>query len=58
MQQIEWRRYQVLELSSKGYSQSEIARTLQIDRSIISRDCAYLKEQSKQNIRKYIMHYL
>ena len=53
-QQLEWRRYQVLELSSKGYSQSEIARTLQIDRSIISRDCSYLREQSKQNIRKYI----
>ena len=46
--------YQVLELSSKGYSQSEIARTLQIDKSIISRDCSYLREQSKQNIRKYI----
>ena len=54
MQQIEWRRYQVLELSSKGYSQSEIGRTLHIDRSIISRDCSYLREQSKQNIRKYI----
>ena len=53
-QQVEWRRHQVLELSSKGYSQSEIARTLQIDRSIISRDCSYLREQSKQNIRKYI----
>ena len=53
-QQVEWRRHQVLESSSKGYSQSEIARTLQIDRSIISRDCSYLREQSKQNIRKYI----
>ena len=54
IQQIEWRRSQVLELSSKGYSQSEIARTLQIDRSIISRDVAILREQSKQNIQKYI----
>ena len=53
-QQVEWRRHQVLELSSKGYSQSEIARTLQIDRSIISRDVAILREQSKQNIKKYI----
>jgi hypothetical protein len=53
-QQVEWRRSQVLELSSKGYSQSEIARTLQIDRSIISRDVAILREQSKQNIKKYI----
>ena len=54
MQQIEWRRSQVLELSSKGHSQSEIARILQIDKSIISRDSSYLREQSKQNIRKYI----
>ena len=53
-QQVEWRRDQVLELSSKGYSQSEIGRTLQIDRSIISRDVAILREQSKQNIKKYI----
>ena len=54
MHQIEWRRHQVLELSSKGHSQSEIARILQIDKSIISRDSSYLREQSKQNIRKYI----
>ena len=54
MQQIEWRRSQVLELSSKGHSQSDIARILQIHKSIISRDFAYLREQSKQNIRKYI----
>ena len=53
-QQIEWRRHQVLELSSKGYSQSEIARTLQIDESIISRDVAILREQSKQHIKRYI----
>ena len=54
MQQIEWRRCQVFELSSKGHNQSEIARILQIDKSIISRDCSYLREQCKQNIRKYI----
>ena len=54
MQQIEWRRSQVLELSSKGYSQSEIARKLQIDTSTISRDVAMLREQSKKNIQKYI----
>ena len=54
MQQIEWRRSQIFELSSKGHSQSEIARILQIDKSIISRDSSYLREQSKQNIRKYI----
>jgi hypothetical protein len=53
-QQLEWRRNQVFELSSKGHSQAEIARMLQLDKSIISRDVAYLRQQSKDNIRKYI----
>jgi hypothetical protein len=53
-QQLEWRRTQVFELSSKGHSQVEIARMLQLDKSIISRDVAYLRQQSKANIRKYI----
>jgi len=32
----------------------EIARSLQIHESTISRDLDYLREQSKENIRKYI----
>jgi predicted transcriptional regulator len=52
--QVEWRRRQVFELSSKGHSQLEIAKTLQISESTISRDLDYLKQQSKDNIRKYI----
>ena len=53
-QQIEWRRAKVMELLSKGESnQSEIARILQVDRSIICRDIAHIKQQSKDNIRKY-----
>ena len=52
--QVEWRRRQVFELSSKGLSQVEIARKLQIHESTISRDIDYLKEQSKENIRKYV----
>jgi hypothetical protein len=53
-QQITWRRSQVLELTSKGYSQSDIVRVLQIDKSVICRDLAFLRQQSKQNIRRYI----
>ena len=54
-QQIEWRRAKVMELLSKGESnQSEIARVLQVDRSIISRDIAHIKQQSRHNIRRYI----
>ena len=53
-QQIEWRRLQVLELSSKGYHQSDIARKLQLDKSIISRDVAHLRIQARENIKNYI----
>jgi len=52
--QVEWRRRQVFELSSKGQSQTEIARTLQISESTISRDLDYLRQQSKSNIKRYI----
>ncbi|MFZ0897160.1 MAG: hypothetical protein WAZ77_21880 [Candidatus Nitrosopolaris sp.] len=54
-QQIEWRRSKVMEMLSKGESnQSEIARILQVDRSIICRDLFYLRQQSRNNIKKYI----
>ena len=53
--QIEWRRTKVMELLSKGESnQSEIARILQVDKSIICRDIAHLRQQAKSNIKRYI----
>jgi DNA-binding MarR family transcriptional regulator len=53
--QIEWRRAKVMELLSKGESnQSEIARILQVDKSIVCRDIAYLRQQSKENIKRFI----
>ena len=54
-QQLEWRRAKVLELMSKGETnQSEIARTLQVDRSTICRDVDYLRQQAKENIARYV----
>jgi transcriptional regulator len=54
-QHIEWRRAKVMELLSKGESnQSEIARILKVDKSIICRDIAYLRQQAKENIKRYI----
>ena len=54
-QQVEWRRAKVMELLSKGESnQSEIARILQVDKSIVCRNIAYLRQQSRTNIKKYI----
>jgi transcriptional regulator len=52
--QVEWRRAKVLEMLSKGDSQSEIAKVLQVDISIISRDVYFLRQQAKDNIKKYI----
>ena len=52
--QVEWRRTKVIELLSKGNSQSDIAKTLQVDLSIISRDVYFLRQQAKDNIKRYI----
>ena len=49
-QQIEWRRTKVMELLSKG--ESEIARVLQVDRSIISRDIAHILDNNLGIIQK------
>jgi predicted transcriptional regulator len=51
---LEWRRSKVQELSSQGYSQSEISRILQISQPTINRDITYLRQQAKTNIKKYI----
>jgi DNA-directed RNA polymerase specialized sigma subunit len=54
-QQLEWRRAKVLELISNGETnQSEIAKVLHVDRSIVCRDVAYLRQQAKENITKYV----
>ena len=44
-----------MELLSKGENnQSEIGRVLQVDKSIICRDIAYLRLQAKDNIKRCI----
>jgi predicted transcriptional regulator len=53
-QQIEWRRSQVLELSSEGYSQREIAQKLQIDKSAVNRDILFLRKQARENLQYHI----
>jgi hypothetical protein len=44
-QQIEWRRTRVLELSSEGYSRSEICQKLQLDRVTVHRNIQFLRQQ-------------
>lgn len=52
--QIHWRREKVLDLSSDGYSERQIAERLRISQPTINRDLAYLREKAKENIRHYI----
>src|SRR5689334_21592569 len=54
MNSVEWRRNKVQELSSQGYNQSEISKILQISQPTINRDIAYLRQQAKDNNKRYI----
>jgi predicted transcriptional regulator len=51
---LEWRRSKVLELSSQGHSQPEIARILKISQPTVNRDIGYLRGQARENLQKHI----
>ena len=48
---IEWRRAKVLELSSQGHNQSEIAQIMQVGISTINRDAIFLRQQAQENLK-------
>jgi DNA-binding NarL/FixJ family response regulator len=52
--QIQWRRAKVLELSSQGNTQSDIAKTLRVGEATVSRDISSLRQQAKINLRTHI----
>jgi hypothetical protein len=52
--QIQWRRSKVAELDSQGHSQPEMASILKVSIGTVNRDLSYLRQQSKDNIRRYI----
>jgi GMP synthase PP-ATPase subunit len=52
--QIEWRRSKVAELDSQGHSQPEIERILQVSIGTVNRDLSILRQQAKDNIKRYI----
>ena len=54
MERLEWRRDKVQELSSKGHSQREIAKILQVGLGSVNRDLTFIRQQAKNNIKKYI----
>jgi hypothetical protein len=53
-QQVEWRRDRVLELSSRGHTQADIASLLQVDKSLICKDIAYLRRRAQDNLQHHI----
>jgi hypothetical protein len=52
--QIEWRRSKIAELDSQGHSQPEISSILQVSIGTVNRDLSILRQQAKENIKKYI----
>jgi hypothetical protein len=53
-ERLEWRRNKVLELSSEGRSQPQIANMLRVGLGTVNRDLQYLRQQAKENIRYYL----
>ena len=52
--ELDWRRSQVLELSSEGYSQREIAARLQLDAAAVNRDIQFLRQQAQDSLQNHI----
>jgi hypothetical protein len=53
VERLQWRRNKVLELSSQGRSQPEIATILQVGLGTVSRDIQY-REQARKNLETHI----
>jgi transcriptional regulator len=53
-ERIRWRRNKVLELSSEGRNQHQIATVLKVGLGTVNRDLQYLRERARNNIGKYI----
>ena len=52
--QIEWRRSKVLELSSQGYTQTEIASVLHVTQPTVNKDLACLRQEAQENLQHHI----
>jgi predicted transcriptional regulator len=51
---IDLRRERILELTSQGYSQRQIASMLSIASGTVANDQIYLRQKAKENIKKYV----
>jgi predicted transcriptional regulator len=55
---LEWRRNKVLELSSQGLTQSEIATVLKITQPTVNKDLTSIKKQAAANLQRHIQETL
>jgi predicted transcriptional regulator len=53
-QQMEWRRDRVLELSSQGFSQTDISTVLHVNKSLVSKDITRLRNRAQENLQHHI----
>jgi IS30 family transposase len=53
-QQLDWRRSQILQYSSQGYSIREIGQQLQLDKSLVSRDIIFLRKEAQNKLQYHI----
>ena len=51
---VEWRREKVLLLVSQGFSQRDIADKIKVSVGTVNKDLSYLREQARENIKKYV----
>lgn len=57
-EQITWRRNKVIELRSRGLSQAEIARQLQVSEASICIDMQHIRQMAQLNIKHYVTQHL
>ena len=57
-EQLEWRRSKVIELRARGLSYMEIARELQVSKTVIGEDMQHLREHAKETIKEYVTEHL
>src|SRR5215208_5541194 len=53
-QELDWRRSRVLELSSQGYSERQIAEVIKVNDTAVHRDLVYLRHQAQQSLQHHI----
>jgi len=54
-EEIEWRRYKIIELKSQGLDQREIAHALHVSPTTITFDLQYLRKEARETTQEKIL---